>query len=61
MRKRIKYVVERRNGTKEFYKTKKEICETYGINLACVNHALTGFPLCIRGKINIWIKESNNG
>lgn len=60
-RKHTTYVVEHKNGEKEFYKTEKEICDVYGINLASVNHALIIYPLCIFIKINkesgkIWIR-----
>lgn len=63
-RKHTTYVVEHKNGEKEFYKTKKEICEVYGINIASVNHALIIYPLSINigvnkenGKIKvIWIR-----
>ena len=40
------YVVEDKNGNITFFKTKKEICETYGFTLAKVNHAIIGYPLC---------------
>lgn len=63
-RKHTTYVVEYKNGEKDFYKTKKEICEVYGINLASVNHAIIIYPLGIKieenkenGKIKvIWIR-----
>ena len=55
-RKHTTYVVEHKNGEKEFYKTKKEICDVYGINLARVNHGLIVFPLCLDGKNSFWIR-----
>ena len=55
-RKHTTYVVEHKNGEKEFYKTKKEICDVYGINLARVNHGLIGFPLHLYGENIIWIR-----
>lgn len=61
-RKHTTYVVEHKNGEKEFYKTKKEICDVYKINLASVNFSLIGYPLNIgvnkeNGKIKvIWIR-----
>ena len=55
-RKHTVYVVEHKNGEKEFYKTKKEICDVYGVGLAIVNHALIGFPLCLDGENNLWIR-----
>ena len=63
-RKHTTYVVEHKNGEKEFYKTKKEICDVYGIPLAWVNHAIIIYPLSINigvnkenGKIKvIWIR-----
>lgn len=61
-RKHTTYVVEHKNGEKKYYKTKKEICEVYGINLASVNFALLGYPLNVginkdNGKIKvIWVR-----
>ena len=54
-RKHTTYVVEHKNGEKEFYKTKKEICDVYGINLASVNHGLIIYPLGIK----IWVNIEN--
>ena len=53
--KRPKYIVEFKNGEKRLFKTKKEICETYGIQLSLVNHALIGFPISLDGKTSTWI------
>ncbi len=50
------YVVEDKNGNKTFFRTKKEICETYGFTLAKVNHAIIGYPLCADGFHSIWIR-----
>ena len=61
-RKHTTYVVEHKNGEKEFYKTKKEICDVYKIDHAAVNFSLIGYPLNIgvnkeNGKIKvIWIR-----
>ena len=55
-RKHTIYVVEHKNGEKEFYKTKKEICDVYGISLAVVNHGLIGFGLCLDGENPFWIR-----
>ena len=60
-RKHTTYVVEH-NGEKEYYKTKKEICEVYKINLASVNFALLGYSLIVgedeeSGKLKcIWVR-----
>ena len=53
--KKIKYIFEFIGGEKHYFKTKKEICETYGISLNLVNHALIGFPISIDGKTTSWI------
>ena len=55
-RKDGKYVVSHKNEIKELYRTKKEICEAYRINLAAVNFALIGYSLCTDGKTSIRIK-----
>ena len=55
-RKHTTYVVEHKNGEKEFYKTKKEICDVYAISLAVCNHALIGFPLCLDGENRFCIR-----
>jgi hypothetical protein len=39
------YVVEREDGSKELFRTKKEICEKYGMKLGYVNKALILYPL----------------
>lgn len=54
-RKHTIYVVEHKNGEKEFYKTKKEICDVYGVGLSVINHALFGFPICLDGETTTWI------
>jgi hypothetical protein len=51
------YVVEHKNGSKELFRTKKEICEKYGIKLSLVNHALFGFPISVDGKTSTWISH----
>ena len=53
--KKPKYIVESKSNGKHYFKTKKEICETYGIQLSLVNHALIGFPINIDGKTTTWI------
>ncbi len=49
------YVVEHKGGSKELFRTKKEICEKYGIKLSLVNFALIGFPISLDGKTSTWI------
>lgn len=49
------YVVERKDGSKELFSTKKEICEKYGIKLSVVNHALFGFPISADGRTSMWV------
>lgn len=49
------YVVEHKDGSKELFRTKKEICEKYGIKLSVVNFALIGFPITADGKTNMWV------
>ena len=39
------YVVTDSAGEKTYYKTKKEICEKYGMKLGYVNKALIFYPL----------------
>lgn len=53
--KKPKYIVESKSDGKHYFKTKKEICEAYGIGLDVVNHALIGFPLCLDGETTTWI------
>lgn len=41
------YVVEHKDGSKELFRTKKEICEKYGMKLGYVNKALIFYPLIV--------------
>lgn len=38
------YVVEHKDGSKEIFRTKREICEKYGMKLGYVNKALISYP-----------------
>ena len=49
------YVVEHKGGSKELYRTKKEICEKYGIKLSQVNHSLLGYTISADGKTSMWV------
>ena len=48
------YVVEYKDGSKELFRTKKEICEKYGMKLGWVNKAIIFYPLKV-SESPVWI------
>lgn len=42
------YVVEHKDGSKELFRTKKEICEKYNMKIGWVNKALIFYPLKVK-------------